>query len=640
MIVTLDIETDGLSPTKVWCVVTKELHGAIKVWSDYLVWNNWEGGKDAFNSYIKDATCVIAHNGLAFDIPVLNRLYDSGIQSSVVCDTFVVSRLVNYSGLPTHSLDDLGQALNYPKGSHTDWSRVSREMIDYCVKDVELTEKVYLFYKPYLDNPEWKDSIDVEHGIQLVCNDMQNNGFKFDKEKAEEYLAQIKEQMEILEVTFQEIWPPELTEVHRILYRIKKDGSFFKTTEDAMRNYPRTVVDGEELVCFDYKIFNPGSTKDRIEKLWAAGWEPVEKTKTHLEFERKAKVGEYWRKSLLTYALWEEKKEHFDYYGWVVSEENLSTLPSDAPEGAKTLAKWLTLEGRRSSLQEWIGCVSEDGRIHGKFWHIGAWTGRMSHSNPNQANISSPFHGEPKSPIEEVKAEFDGKLRALWTVDEGHYLVGTDAEGIQLRILAHLMQSKEYVTAITSGKKEDETDIHNLNKRSLGPICRDRDTAKTFIYAFLLGAGTEKVSRILDCTKPMAKGAVQNFLDSLPELKRLKAGRIPRDAARGFFRGLDGRKVVQSSEYLMLAGYLQNGEAVVMKHANLLWRKWATEAGVWFKQVDFVHDEWQTEVSSKEDAIKLGELQCKAIEETGKRLNLFCPLQGNYKVGTNWLETH
>lgn len=330
--------------------------------------------------------------------------------------------------------------------------------------------------------------------------------------------------------------------------------------------------------------------------------------------------------------------EHYKKYGWKCSEENLKTLPESAPEAAKDLAKWLTLEGRRSSLEEWLGCVSEDGRIHGKFWHIGAWTGRMSHSSPNQANIPSVFHGDPKTAVEEVKDKYDGELRSLFKTD--HYLVGADAEGIQLRILAHYMQSKDYRDAILDGTKEDETDIHNLNKKALGPICKDRDVAKTFIYAWLLGAGLPKIASILGCTIAQAKKAEQNFLDSLPELRKVKKLIVPRDASRGYFIGLDGRKVECSSEHLMLAGYLQNGEAVVMKHATVKWTGKAKREGIRFRLLDLVHDEWQVECPTKEEAERIGKLMCESLEEVGRDLDLFCPLSGEYTIGKNWRDTH
>jgi DNA polymerase-1 len=327
----------------------------------------------------------------------------------------------------------------------------------------------------------------------------------------------------------------------------------------------------------------------------------------------------------------------FNRYGWKCNETNLNTLPSSAPEEIKGLAKWLTLEGRRSSLAEWIGQVEEDGRIHGSFWPIGAWTHRMSHSSPNQANIPSVFTGTPDTPVKEVKYKYDSKLRELFYTD--HYLVGCDAEGIQLRILAHYMKSPEYRDAIVKGNKDDGTDIHSFNKGLLS--ARTRGMAKTFIYAWVLGAGLPKVADILETNIASAKIAENTFISELPGLKKLKTVKIPDDAAKGFFVGLDGRRVPCNSEHLMLAGYLQNGEALCMKYATMLWTEWATKEGINYNLLNLVHDEWQTEViGTLDDAKRLGDLQCKALEQVGVDFDLFCPLAGDYKIGRNWRETH
>jgi DNA polymerase-1 len=334
-----------------------------------------------------------------------------------------------------------------------------------------------------------------------------------------------------------------------------------------------------------------------------------------------------------------DKKEHYERYGWKCNETNLNTLPSTAPEGAKNLAKWLTLDGREKDLDEWLAATGPDNRIHGKFWHIGAWSGRMSHSAPNQANIFAPFHGTPKTAVEEIKARYDARLRALWYA-KGH-LVGTDAEGIQLRILTHYMKSEEWRDAIVSGSKELKTDIHNLNMNALGPVCKDRDTAKTFIYAWILGASVSKLAEIFSCSVPSASSANDSFLSKFPELKRLKSIKVKMDASNGYFLGLDGRKVLCDSEHLMLAGYLQNGEAVVMKHANVLWQKELKGTGIKYTQVDFVHDEWQTDVEgSLEEAEEVGRIQRQSIETVGKELGLFCPLSGSTKIGKTWADSH
>lgn len=630
--VIVDIETDAVDATVIWCIVTREV--------DATKPRVWLAPFDDFIEYSKTVDEWVAHNGVGFDIPVMNRLLGLSIKTSQVIDTLIISRLTNFSGFSSHGLDELGRALGKRKTLFSDFSRLSQEMIDYCVDDVNLLLMIYKNQRRFIDDPKWAQSIRLEHNTAAICTDMQKNGFMFDVSKARFLLSVIKQRMIELEAGFQKEWPPTLKELKRVKYRVNVDGSLNAHTERALSSHPKAdVVDGE-VVCYDYKAFNPGSPADRVTKLWEANWKPTEKTKTHYKFLRQAAVGSSWGKTKLTQALYEEKKEHFAFYGWTVSEENLLTLPESAPEAARNLAEWLTLEGRRSSLVEWLGQVKKDGRIHGKYWHIGAWTHRMSHSSPNSANIASVFHGEPRNAVEEVKNEYDYQLRACWKVPDGSWLVGTDAEGIQLRILAHYLQNENYVNAIVTGRKENETDIHNVNKRALGLSHLERDDAKTFIYAHILGAGIEKTARILRTTTGIARTAVERFQKELG-LDVLRKGRIRRDARRGYFDGLDGRKVICDSEHLMLAGYLQNGEAVIMKLANVLWRERADEAGLNYKQVNFVHDEWQTEViGPKCDAELMGKIQRQAIVDAGEMLGVLCPLAGSTNIGKNWYDTH
>lgn len=641
-IVVFDIETTAIPKgghryvDTIWCIVCKELGGETTVFTK----DGLFGYKrlEEFNEFTNGVDRWVAHNGLSFDVPVANRILGTSIPAERVVDTFVVSRLVNYSRYNTHSLDELGASLGVKKTHFNDWSQLTQEMIDYCIQDVRVNERIYKHYERFINDDDWQDALKLEHQMVLVNEDMSANGFKFDIEKATLLLHDIKVRMKKLLELMQEAWPPELQEVNRIQYRIKKDGGLGVHVERAYATYPKCEIDGSDLVCYDYVAFNPGSTKDRIEKLWEAEWKPVEKTDTHREFSRDAAPGKKWRKTLLSQKLYDEKKQHFEFYGWKVNEFNLRTLPESAPEGAKRLAEWLTLEGRRSSLQEWLNCVSEDGRIHGKFWNIGAWTHRMSHSNPNQANIFSPFHGTPSNAVEKVKSDYDYDLRSCWTTDK--VLVGTDADGIQLRILAHYMESHEYAEAIINGVKENETDIHNLNKRALGLEHITRDDSKTFIYALVLGAGIAKIASILRTDVRQAKQAMESFYSSLPELKRLKSERIPADARRGYFTGLDGRKVICNSEHLMLAGYLQNGEAIATKRWIVEWRKMAKDSGLWFRQVDYVHDEVQVEVETEEDGKKLIQIQQRAIEKVSEDLGLFCPLAVSGDIGYNWSQTH
>lgn len=342
----------------------------------------------------------------------------------------------------------------------------------------------------------------------------------------------------------------------------------------------------------------------------------------------------------------DEKLEKYKKYGWTVSEENLATLPKEAPQAAKDLARWLTLEGRRRSLTEWLGEVRDDSRIHGKFWHIGAWTQRMAHTKPNSANIASPFHipeGKTEadlSPVELVKYRYDNRMRGLWKPTPGKVLVGTDADAAQLRVLTNIMKSQTWLDAIEKGDKKLGTDIHSMNRKALGHVCKDRDTAKTFVYGWLLGASIPKIAEILSCSVKEAGEANQSFLDYFPELKRVKNLKIPQDAARGYFVGIDGRKVPCDSEHLMLAGYLQSGEAILMKAWVREWRMMCRKEGLPFKMVNFVHDEVQVEVDDVTSAEELMAIQHQAIDNVSKHFNLFCPFRVDPKAGYSWTQTH
>ena len=162
-----------------------------------------------------------------------------------------------------------------------------------------------------------------------------------------------------------------------------------------------------------------------------------------------------------------------------------------------------------------------------------------------------------------------------------------------------------------------------------------------------------KLAQILDCTISEAKVSLDRLLERYTGFKKLKETLIPEDARRGYFRGLDGRKVVlpgytlSERKHLCMSGYLQSGEAIVMKKATLKWESKLKEHNAIL--VDLVHDEWQTETTNDLDgAIALAKLQADSLREVGEELGLRCPLAGSYwnddkkdyTIGTNWYQTH
>ena len=663
MQVVIDIECNGLeNPTEIWLVVFKDIDtGELHEFKN--ITSNPESLK-AFLEFSRAISLLIGHNIIAYDIPVLCRLvpqavpyYTALLEENKTYDTLILSHLVDYPR-PRHSIESYGEEFGIDKGKFNKWTDVSlkdihsvlfKELEIYCIRDVEITYKVYQKYYRYLKDTLHKDSIELEHKFQVICNELSTNGFKYNVRKSQELLKGITEELFTLDKEIEKAFPPKFKLIKEVHPKVTKHGTLSRADFRFVKDGDLSDYNGGPFCRIGLEDFNPSSHKQLVQVLADAGWMPTDRTATHIEIERDIRRNKYSPKRLdLTDQYVKLKK--MEKYGWKINEQNLNTLPEAAPQAAKSLAKRILLESRRRSLVEQVNLVQDDGRIHGRFQGIGAWTHRMAHQKPNTANIPNEYDTEGNVKL------LGKEMRQLWQAPKNRLLVGVDAEGIQLRIFAHYIDDKEFIQAIVNGKKSNGTDPHSFNKRILGDVCKTRAAAKRFIYALLLGAGISKLAQILATSEDEARRALARLMERYQGFTELKETIIPNDAKHGWFRGLDGRKVRIPGEtpgerkHLCMSGYLQNGEAIVMKKATLKWYPRLNEIeGLRWLLVNLVHDEWQTEVNNNmEMAIKVAQIQSDALREVGEELNLRCPLAGSYynedhhdyTIGTNWYTTH
>lgn len=666
MKVVFDIEANSLTkPTKIWVVVCKDIDTG-----KYYIFKNLTENineRNRFLQFSKKVDLWIGHHILGYDIPHLIRLINFDVADvGVNCiDTFIVSKLFDYSRAG-HSIEAYGEEFGLPKGLKVDedlvipsgyfpphfFSQYSQDLEDYCVRDVDIGLRVYLKYLHIINDPSWRDAIQLEHRFQMVVNSLHNNGFHFNAKRAQVLLDIVDKQLVILDKDILDAFPPKQIVVREFTPRETKFGTISKSSIPvSLRDRIHQYQVGKTYQQTKEEAFNPSSHKQIIAVLNEAKWKPVDKTATHIDKERELSRLNYSRDRGPEFDITRNKLimdlERLKKVGWKVNENNLSTLPPDAPAPSRLLAKRILLESRRRTLTEWINLVQDDGRIHGKFMGIGAWTHRMAHQQPNTANIPNEFD------IKKNKKLLGKEMRSLWCAPRNRLLVGVDAEGIQLRIFAHYIDDPEFTKALVEGRKDDKTDPHSFNQRVLGHHCKSRDAAKRFIFALLLGAGIGKLSEILGCSEGEAKEALSNILRRYTGFQKLKETIIPKDARRGFFIGLDGRQVrlpgdtEGSRKHLCMSGYLQNGEAIVMKKACLKWHDLLKQDKAIL--VNFVHDEWQTECPNNVDiALKIAKMQADSLREVGEELGLKCPLAGSYwnddlkdyTIATNWASTH
>ena len=570
MRIVLDIETN-LAHDKIHVAVTKDIDtGEVKTWKV----------ADNLREYLKGVSLIVMHNGISFDAPVLNRLWKTKIRLNQVYDTLIVSRLLDPSRETGHSLEAWGRTLGFNKIDYTavwQWMMDRKEeykgecfdfpisdlLNHYCIRDVEVTAKLYLHLVSELEQKQFsQESVDLEHRVASIIAKQERAGFKLDQIHTTCLLTDIKSKVAGIYERMQERWPPVTLERYS-----DKTGKRLKDS----------VV-----------TFNPGSRQQIGERLKELGWKPKEFTETG-----QPKIDE-------------------------------TVLANVKIPEAQIIAEYLMLNKRISQIESWLEAVGKDGRVHGKVITNGAVTGRMTHSSPNMAQI--PNAGSIYGP----------ECRECWTVEDGNVLVGCDASGLELRMLAHYMKDEGYVRTVTEGSSKDGTDVHTVNQRAAG--LSTRDNAKTFIYAFLYGAGDGKIGSIVGGTAKDGARLKAKFLSQTPSLAKLLE-RVGKQAAKGWVPGLDGRRIWVRSEHAALNSLLQGAGAIVMKKALVIFDD-KRKANKWpVKYVANVHDEAQLECP-KDIAEEVGKAFRQSIIEAGEFYKLRCPLDGEYKIGRNWRETH
>ena len=620
-----------------------------------------EGIKEGLNMLSK-ADKIVGHNVIGFDLPALAKLYnfhpplvrvqDSLVMSRCIHPDIIVTDIVertklsqgprreaskqadelglegkekekhiknyvyekvekkfNADILGSHSLKAwghrMGEMLKLTYGKEEGaFDHYNEEMKKYCERDVLVTKTLY----EYLTKLEpSRKMLAIEHWFAYVIRLQESQGFAFNIDKAEQLEQKLNAIRAKLQDKLQEMFEPTVR-------KMKTPKGYSLTIEH---------MDGVEVINAPTKVELKKILKSRgmVQNLVNKA-KPLDVKEEIIPFNPGSRP---------------QIKERLEALGFKIPLTNdgktakidESTLKSINHPSAELLLEYLLVVKRLGQLAEgengWLRLV-KDGRIHGRVNTNGAVTGRCTHSLPNLAQVPA------------TRAEYGEECRSLFITKKGYKLVGCDASGLELRMLAHYLSTwdgGEYSKAILEG------DIHSVNQKAAG--LKTRDQAKTFIYGFLYGAGDAKIGEIVEGTAQDGSRLKKKFLSNLPALKILKQLIQKKAEQNGCLTGLDGRILPIRSEHAALNMLLQSAGAVLMKVALIKLHTKLTDIG-WqhgreYAFVGNIHDEFQAEV--KPELVETyGELAVKAIQSAGRELKMKCPMDGEYKVGESWAETH
>lgn len=577
------------------------------------------------------AESIYGHNIIGFDLPAIQKVYPRWKWTGRIVDTLVLSRTrfahlkeqdfertrahklpSQYIGL--HSLEAWGYRLGLLKDDYKDWcvrngidepfAKWRQEMQDYCDQDVDVN--VQLIHRLRRAGALSRDIIDMEHAVAWYLTQQERNGWPFDFEGAVRLQGELASKRE---------------ELGRGLVKVfgswvEKGKGFTPKANNSRHGY----VKGAACTKLKLKEFNPASRQHIANRLTTLyGWAPEEFTPGG-----QAKVDESTLKGL------------------------------DFPE-APLLVEYLTIDKRLGQLAEgkqaWMAKMADD-RIEG-----GTLTGMMHihHACSNVTITHRHRHSHPNvAQVPSIEAPYGRQCRALWRVPPGWKLLGADAAGLEARCLAHYMakwDDGEYGRILLSGSKEEGTDVHSVNSRILG-IPRDgADSAKTWYYAYLYGAGDEKLGSIQkptanpDAQKRAGKQLRTKFESGLPALGNLVDGVKAKAKTHGYVQLIDGRRAYCRSPHSALNTLLQGTGSIICKKWIQLFSARLTERfgpqgwkGKW-AALGWIHDEVQIAVRP-EIAEEAAQIIVQSIRDVADIFKLRIPLDGDYSVGEAWHETH
>jgi len=562
---------------------------------------------------------IVGHNVIGFDLPALSKMYSFHPPLVKVLDTMVMARCIvpdvrnddflrnnfDKSLVGSHSLKAWGLRLNnLTKLTYGEedgaFDSYNEDMRKYCERDTIVTQ--ILFDYLMMGNPSG-EMLAIEHWFAFLMRLQEKKGFAFDVVKAEKLELELAAVRAGLLDRLQREFPAKTEEmktpsgwevdIDGVTYEAETKTALRKVLKEAGQVMNRANDAKQKPMKTKTILFNPGSRDEIKQRFKDLGVEiPVQPDGKTIKMDG---------------ATLERIKHPF----------------------ASLLLEYLTVQKRLGQLAEgnvaWLKLM-KNGRIHGRVNTNGAVTGRCTHSFPNLAQVPA------------IGMEYGKECRDLFKAGDGYKLVGCDASGLELRMLAHYLA---YYDGGEYAKEVIEGDVHTRNQKAAG--LAERSQAKTFIYALLYGAGDQLIGEIVGGGAREGQELKRRFYSNIPALAKLLADVQQKVQRSNKLTGLDGRILPVRSPHKALNMLLQSAGAVCMKVAliQLFHRmnklKW--QHGREYSFVANVHDEFQAEVQPDKVGA-FSELAVESIRMAGRELKLNVMLDGEAKVGETWAQTH
>ena len=275
-------------------------------------------------------------------------------------------------------------------------------------------------------------------------------------------------------------------------------------------------------------------------------------------------------------------------------------------------------------------------RLHTSLNQTGAATGRLSSSEPNLQNIP-------------IKDELGRRVRRAFIAEKGCRLLSADYNQVELRILAHLSQDKNLLSAFQRGE-----DVHTTTAVQIFGLAPDlitpemRRTAKTVNFGIIYGISPFGLSSTLGITQSEAKQYIDRYLDLYSGVRQFMEKTLAEAKERGYVTTILSRRrpipelananpaVRGLGERAAINTPIQGSAADLIKKAMIHIARRLKAEGRRSRMLLQIHDELIFEVPENE----IETIKRLVREEMEGAMSLAVPLKVDIGIGANWSEAH
>ena len=282
-------------------------------------------------------------------------------------------------------------------------------------------------------------------------------------------------------------------------------------------------------------------------------------------------------------------------------------------------------------LADYIGA---DQRIHTTYHQTITATGRISSTDPTLQNIP-------------MRTELGRLIRKVFVPQEGYLFTDADYSQIELRILAHMSEDKELISAYQEGR-----DIHRITASKVFHTPFDevtslqRRNAKAVNFGIVYGISAFGLSNDLNISRTEAKEYMDQYLATYPGVRKYQDQAVAKAKECGYAITLFGRRRPmpelkagnfmqrQFGERVAMNAPIQGTAADIMKIGMIrVWRRIRSEH-LRSRLILQIHDELVVETAPEEKQI----IEDILVQEMTHAADLAVVLDVDCHSGSDWFD--